>query len=236
MNRPGVPAWTCGAHLSVIVPLLNEASVLPDLLPHLRDLRQQGCEVILVDGGSTDGGVEMARGPGFEVLRSATGRALQMNAGARRASGAILMFLHADTRLPENGIAAIRAGLEDGRRCWGRFDVRIIGKSAWLPVVSLLMNWRSRWSGIATGDQAIFVTRAAFDEIGGFPEQPLMEDVALCRLLRRRSRPACLRVRAITSGRRWDSRGPLRTVLLMWGLRAAYAVGVAPGRLARIYR
>jgi rSAM/selenodomain-associated transferase 2 len=158
-----------------------------------------------------------------------------MNAGARASRGAVLLFLHADTRLPEGGLDAVVAGLERSRRAWGRFDVRISGTSAMLPVVAFLMNARSRLSGIATGDQAIFVRRGAFEAAGGFPEIPLMEDVALSRALKRGSRPLCLRQRVVTSGRRWEKNGVLRTILLMWRLRWAYALGADPRRLARLY-
>lgn len=224
-------------NLSVIVPMLNEAAGLPSLLQHLRDLEVEGgCEILLVDGGSTDGSADAARRGGFRVVQAPAGRAVQMNAGARQARGDLLLFLHADTRLPRAGIAAVRAAIGTGSRCWGRFDVRIAGRSWLLPVVGELMNRRSRWSGIATGDQSIFVRRAVFEAVGGFPEQPLMEDIELSRRLLPHSRPACLPLRATTSGRRWDANGALRTVLLMWTLRAAYRAGCSSERLAKLYR
>ena len=180
--------------------------------------------MIVVDGGSEDGTAQLAAGLCDRVVTAPRGRAAQMNAGAREATGDILLFLHADTRLPENFI------LE--RHVWGRFDVRIEGRHPLLKVVAWSMNLRSRLTGIATGDQAIFVRRDAFP---GFPEIPLMEDVALSRVVKRRCRPACLRAKVITSGRRWESRGVLRTILLMWRLRAMYAMGASPEALARRY-
>jgi rSAM/selenodomain-associated transferase 2 len=158
-----------------------------------------------------------------------------MNAGAAAAGGAILLFLHADTRLPAGAADAVLQALS-GTAAWGRFDVTIEGRSAWLPLIARLMNWRSRWTGIATGDQAMFVRRADFDAVGGFPDQPLMEDIELSRRLRARGAPACLRLRATTSGRRWDQRGAWPTILLMWRLRLLYALGTPAERLARAYR
>jgi rSAM/selenodomain-associated transferase 2 len=180
--------------------------------------------VIVVDGGSEDGTAGLAAGLCDRVMVAPRGRAAQMNAGAREAGGDILLFLHADTRLPENFIL-------DGH-VWGRFDVRIEGRHPFLPVVAWAMNLRSRLTGIATGDQAIFVRREAFP---GFPELPLMEDVAFSKAMKRRSRPACLRERVTTSGRRWESRGVMRTVLLMWQLRLLFFLGISAERLARRY-
>lgn len=211
--------------LSVVVPVLNEAAGIRAALEALAPLRSHGHEVIVVDGGSSDRTLELAEGLCDRVLRSPRGRALQMNAGARVANGDVLLFLHADTRLP------IDFRIPESS-VWGRFDVRIDGRHPLLKVVGWAMNLRSRLSGIATGDQAIFVRRDAFP---GFPEIALMEDVALSRLLKRRAAPACLRARVATSGRRWESRGVLRTIFLMWRLRLLYFLGVSPERLARRY-
>ena len=222
--------------LSIIVPMLNEAAALPGLLPQLAHWRTRGCEVVLVDGGSTDGSADMARVAGFTVVDAERGRARQMNAGAAAAGGEVLLFLHADTQLPAEADVAVRAALADARREWGRFDVRISGRAPMLRVVATLMNLRSRATGIATGDQAMFVRREAFDAVGRFPLQPLMEDIELsCRLLRR-TRPACLRARVTTSGRRWEQRGVWRTIVLMWRLRWAYWRGVPAEVLAEAYR
>lgn len=222
--------------LSIVVPVLNEATILPALLDHLLPLGRQGVEVILVDGGSEDGSAELARSAGFTVLQAARGRARQMNAGAAKATGDVLLFLHADTRLPAGASMLIEQALAAGRSVWGRFDVCIEGKSGWFPVIAWLMNQRSRLTGIATGDQAIFVSRKAFAEVGGFPDQPLMEDVEISIRLKRLSPPACLRARVVTSGRRWETRGVWRTILLMWSLRLRYFLGTSPDVLARAYR
>ena len=220
--------------LAIVVPMLDEAATLPALLVHLAGWRARGCEVVLVDGGSRDDSVEMARAAGFRVLIAERGRARQMNAGAQACGRALLLFLHADTRLPEAADAVVCAAL--AVQAWGRFDVHIDGRPRMLRVVAALMNLRSRLSGIATGDQAIFVRRDVFEAVGGFPDQPLMEDIELsCRLLRV-SRPACLRARVRTSGRRWEQRGVWRTSALMWRLRWAYWRGVPAERLAEAYR
>ncbi len=222
--------------LSIIVPMLNEAAALPGLLSQLAHWRTRGCEVVLVDGGSTDGSADMARAAGFTVVDAERGRARQMNAGAANAGGEVLLFLHADTQLPAEADETVGAALADADREWGRFDVRISGCAPMLRVVAASMNLRSRLTGIATGDQAMFVRRAAFDAVGGFPLQPLMEDIELSRRLLRRSRPACLRARVTTSGRRWEQRGVWRTIVLMWRLRWAYWRGVPAEVLAEAYR
>lgn len=218
------------ARLTIVVPVLDEAPILEASLRSLAPLRACGHEVIVVDGGSRDGSDRLAAPLADRVLQAPRGRALQMNAGARVASGDALVFLHADTRLPPLADEAILAALKNHR--WGRFDVDIEGRHPALRLVAAAMNLRSRLTGIATGDQAMFVRREDFP---GFPQIALMEDVALSRSLRRRGRPACLRRRVRTSGRRWESRGVLRTVLRMWRLRLLYALGVAPERLARQY-
>ena len=218
--------------LSVIVPALNEARLIAGALGRLQPLRRRGHEVIVVDGGSADGTPALAAPLADRVLAAPRSRAMQMNAGASAATGAILVFLHADTALPPSSDNAIAAGLE--RRAWGRFDVDIDSSRRALKVVARAMNLRSRLTGVATGDQAIFVRREAFQ---GFPEILLMEDVAFSRaMLRRGLRPACLRERVLTSARRWESRGVLRTILLMWRLRLAYACGADPDALARRYQ
>lgn len=222
--------------LSIIIPVLNEAHGLEDFLEHLLPLHLQGAEILLIDGGSVDGSPAIAERLGFTVLRSALGRARQMNTGAVAATGDLLLFLHADTQLPENAWPLIRRALAAERRSWGRFDVRIDGAHFMLPVIAALMNLRSRWSGIATGDQGIFTTRAAFEEIGGFPEQPLMEDIELSRRLLTLSRPARITRRVITSGRRWELHGVWRTIFLMWRLRFAYWRGASPNELAQEYQ
>lgn len=221
--------------LSVIIPVLDEAAGIGDALAALAPLRARGAEVIVVDGGSRDGTPEHARAGADRVVTAARGRAAQMNAGAALARAAVLLFLHADTLLPPEADRLVVDGLAGSGRAWGRFDVRISGKPALLRLVAAMVNLRSRATGIATGDQAMFVRRDVFDRVGGFPGIPLMEDVALSRRLNRVGRPLCLRARAVTSGRRWERHGVLPTILLMWRLRLAYYFGADPARLARRY-
>ena len=220
---------------SIIVPVLNEAAGMPGLIDHLAALARQGAEVLIVDSDSSDGSAMLAGRSGLRVIRSERGRARQMNAGAANASGDVLLFLHADTRLPQDALQRVEACLQDGR-CWGRFDVRISGRPAMLQVVACLMNWRSRVTGIATGDQAIFMTQRAYDAIGGFPDQPLMEDIEVSKRLRNLSQPACIASRVTTSGRRWETHGVWRTIFLMWRLRWEYWRGRPASELARAYR
>ena len=221
--------------LSIIVPCLNEAEGIADTLKALVPVQVRGAEVIVVDGGSTDETLARARAGADVLITAPRGRAAQMNAGARRASGDVLLFLHADTRLPENADVLIREGLAGSGRCWGRFDITIRGRHPLLPFIARAMNLRSRWSGIATGDQAIFVARAAFEAAGGYPDIALMEDVALSAVLKRRSPPLCIASKVRTSGRRWEKHGVLRTVVLMWRLRLAYRLGASPDALALRY-
>ena len=220
--------------ISIIVPTLNEAPGILSVLTPLQTLRRRGHELILVDGGSADGTVDLAIPLVDRVLVVGPGRAAQMNAGAALASGDALLLLHADTRLPAQAESLIRRALRQHR--WGRFDVHIQGRSRLLPLVAAMMNLRSRLTGIATGDQAIFVDRAAFETLGGVPDQPLMEDIELSRRLKTLGPPACLSERVVTSGRRWDSRGCLRTMLTMWRLRFDYWRGRSPKELALRYR
>ena len=223
------------ARLSIIMPVLNEGEGIAAALDALVDLRTLGAELIVVDGGSQDATVQRARVRADGVVLGPRGRALQMNAGAEKATGDVLLFLHADTRLPVMAESLVLDGLARSGRDWGRFDVRIAGRSPLLRIVGFMMNLRSRLTGIAPGDQAIFVKREAFQAAGGFPAIPLMEDIALCKRLKRTSRPLCLRQRVTTSGRRWDRNGVLRTVVLMWRLRLAYFFGADPAALARRY-
>jgi rSAM/selenodomain-associated transferase 2 len=221
--------------LSIIIPVFNEGEGIAATLDALADLRALGVEVIVVDGGSRDATIQRARLRADRVISAPRGRAAQMNAGAEKASGGVLLFLHADTRLPADTDHVLIKGLERSGRAWGRFDVRIEGRHLLLFVVGWLMNLRSRVTGIATGDQAIFVKRDAFHEVGGFPTIELMEDIALSKRLKRVSRPLCLRERVVTSGRRWEEHGVLRTMVLMWRLRLAYFFGADPAELARQY-
>jgi rSAM/selenodomain-associated transferase 2 len=224
-----------GTKLSIVMPVLNEAAGIEAALAALAPYRQRGVEIIVVDGGSSDGTAEHARPLADRVIAAPRGRASQMNAGAAVAGGDVLWFLHADTRLPDNAATQVRDGLVRSGRVWGHFDVRIEGGGGLLRLVALTMNARSRLTGICTGDQALFVTAAAFKSVGGFPPIALMEDVALSARLKRVSRPLALRARVTTSPRRWRQHGTLRTVLLMWRLRLAFFFGSDPARLARRY-
>jgi rSAM/selenodomain-associated transferase 2/rSAM/selenodomain-associated transferase 1 len=220
--------------LAIVVPVLNEASTLAVRLQALTPLRARGAELLVVDGGSTDGTEAIAQPLADRVLRAPRGRASQLNAGAAATRADVLLFLHADTQLPANADRLIEQALQPGHR-WGRFDVRIEGRHPLLPLVAWFMNRRSRLSGIATGDQAMFVQRRLFDSVGGFAALPLMEDIDLSQRLKAIEAPVCLRERVTTSGRRWDQHGFWRTVLLMWRLRAAHAMGMDAHTLALRY-
>jgi len=221
--------------LSIVIPTLNEEASIAQALAALRPLRAAGCDVIVADGGSRDRTVEIARPLCDRVVTAPRGRGAQMNMGAAAAGGDVLLFLHSDTRLPDRAEHLVLRGLEDSGRVWGHFDVRIDGRHPLLPVVAVLINWRSRLTGIATGDQTIFVAKSAFAAAGGFPDIALMEDVVLTERLRRITRPLCLSARVTTSGRRWDEHGLVRTILLMWRLRLAHFFGADPNLLARAY-
>ena len=221
--------------LSIIIPALDEAEHIVATLDSLQPLRRRGVEIIVADGGSSDNTANLARERADQVLTAPAGRARQMNAGAAAARGEILCFVHADSRLPEGADGLIVDGLSRSRRSWGRFDVSIAGTHPMLRVIAQLMNWRSRLTGIATGDQGLFLTRSLFEAAGRFPEIALMEDIALTRQLKRYSPPLCIAHRLMTSGRRWEKHGVWRTMLLMWRLRRAYFFGADPDRLARQY-
>jgi rSAM/selenodomain-associated transferase 2 len=221
--------------LSIVIPALDEGANLARLLPDLT-LRAPGAEVIVVDGGSADDSrAVVARTPSVRWLAAGRGRARQMNAGARAARARVLLFLHADTALPGGAGVAILQALADPAVVGGRFDVRLDSRRRLLGVVGWMMNQRSRLTGIATGDQAIFVRRSVFEALGGYADIPLMEDVDFTRRLKRHGRVAALKLRVTTSARKWEREGAVRTIVLMWTLRLLYALGVAPARLHRWY-
>ena len=220
--------------LCIVVPVLDEARTLAPRLQALQGLRERGAHVVVVDGGSQDATLAIAQAHADLALCAPRGRASQMNAGAAAYPADVLLFLHADTALPADADQLVRRALQ-GRSAWGRFDVRIDSDRPLLRLVGFMMNWRSRFSGIATGDQAMFIRHDLFLQAGGFPELPLMEDIALSKALKRHGRPACLRQRVTTSARRWERGGVWRTIFLMWGLRAAYSLGADPTQLAIRY-
>ncbi len=222
------------SQLCIIMPVLDEAQTLTPRLQALQAYRQRGVRVVVVDGGSQDKTLDIARAHADLALCAPRGRAAQMNAGAAACAAEVLLFLHADTELPADADALVRHAMQ-GRYAWGRFDVRIASTRPLLRLVSVLMNCRSRWSGIATGDQALFVRHDLFCRVGGFPDLPLMEDIALSKLLKRHGPPACLTECVTTSARRWERHGAWRTIVLMWRLRAAFFLGADPKRLALRY-
>jgi rSAM/selenodomain-associated transferase 2 len=219
--------------ISVIVPVLNEETTIAATLDALTALAPY--EVIVVDGGSTDRTREIAARSGAQVLSAERGRAKQMNRGAARASGEVLLFLHADSRLPDSAFSDIATALNDPRCLGGRFDVELEGSHRLLKLIGALINHRSRATKVGTGDQAIFLRREIFLRMGGYPDIPLMEDIALCRALKRMGAVACLRSRVITSARRWENDGVWRTIVRMWTLKLLYLAGVSPARLKQFY-
>jgi rSAM/selenodomain-associated transferase 2 len=219
--------------ISVVIPILNEEKSIGATLTALLPLKPD--ELIVVDGGSSDGTREICRQFGLEVSSAARGRAAQMNYGAGLAGGEVLLFLHADTRLPPAAFDEIRAALDGSRFVGGHFDVELDGNHWILRVIGAMISLRSRLSKVGTGDQAIFVRRETFQQLGGFPDIPLMEDIAFCRALKRMGDVACLRSKVITSPRRWELDGVWRTILKMWMLKSLYLLGVSPAWLKRFY-
>jgi len=227
--------------VTIVIPTLNETDVLPATLASCVN-ENTPLEIVVVDGASADDTIARAQEflqhhPGVQcrIVHSPAGRARQMNLGAHGAHGDVLLFLHADTRLVAGALEAVRHAIRCGA-IWGRFDVRLSGQHALLRVIERFMNWRSTLTGIVTGDQALFVRQDAFRIAGGFGEMPLMEDIEFSARLRIFGRPACLREHVVTSSRRWEQEGIVRTVVRMWTLRLCYLIGVSPARLARWYR
>jgi len=216
--------------ISIIIPTLNEGSNVQQCLDALQSLRNQ-CEIIVVDGGSIDDTVEICKPLADKVVFSVKGRAKQMNAGAKKAKGEMLVFLHADTFLPENVLELMGQINQD----WGRFNIQLNGNSVMLKVISAFMNWRSRITGIATGDQVIFVNKQLFNNVGGYPDIALMEDISLCAKLKKIKPPICLNAKVVSSGRRWEQFGVIKTILLMWSIRIRYFLGEDPETLSVLY-
>ena len=219
--------------LTIVIPVLNEAAIVVAALQALAPLRARGAEIIVADSGSRDGTAQLAKPFADRIVTVRRGRGVAMNTGAALGTGDALLFLHADTALPDNADRLMDTAL--AHRAWGRFDLRIAGRHPLLAVVARMINLRSRLTGIATGDQAIFVSRKAFEAVGGFPDLPLMEDIAISGRLKRLCRPYCIATPAVTSGRRWEHNGVIRTILLMWRLRLSYYLGAEPALLAELY-
>ena len=222
-------------HLSIILPALNEAANIVATLVPLQRMRDKGTEVILVDGGSGDATKTLAAALVDRIIDSEPGRARQMNAGAAVAAGEVLLFLHADSQLPDGADRLIFESLTGSRFVWGRFDIAISGDHFMFPLIAWFMNHRSRLTGISTGDQGLFVARADFAQLGGFPDQPLMEDIEFCDRLKTICLPICLHEKIVTSGRRWQKHGVWRTIFLMWRLRLQYFLGASPDEIHRAY-
>src|SRR5512140_2769166 len=227
--------------ISVIIPTLNEERTIIATLAHTAALGFD--ELIVVDGGSTDETPALVESYRLSTQSSALspvrwvasplGRSRQMNEGAKASEGEILLFLHADTQLPDNAKRIIDTTMADQRMVGGRFDVRFDRPSIWGTIIGRMMNWRSRLSGLATGDQALFVRRPIFEQMGGFPDIPLMEDIEFSNRLKRMGAIAALTATVTTSFRRWEQHGPLRTILLMWTLRLLYWIGISPSHLVK---
>jgi rSAM/selenodomain-associated transferase 2 len=218
---------------SIIIPTLNEGRTIVNCLNALQPLRSN-CEIILVDGGSTDDTQKIAQPLVDKLISTEKGRAIQMNVGAESAKGEMLIFLHADTFLPQNALSDIAQAIRSQQQ-WGRFDVVLGGSHPMLKVIAFFMNWRSRLTGIATGDQAIFIYKQLFDSVGRYPTIALMEDIALSKKLKKIALPACLKAKVTTSGRRWEDYGVFKTILLMWSLRLRYFLGEDPQTLTESY-
>jgi rSAM/selenodomain-associated transferase 2 len=221
--------------LSVIIPALNEAGCIQSTLAALQPLRSRGHEIILVDGGSRDATVPLSQPLVDRVIQSPPGRARQMQAGADGAAGSILWFLHADSNIPVAADNLIQEALNRDRAGWGRFDITFTDGHPLLKCVAWFMNQRSRLTGIATGDQGIFVRRTLFDKVDGLPPIPLMEDIRFSASLKKYGRPCRITQTLVTSPRRWHANGILRTIVTMWGLRLAYFAGISPERLEKFY-
>jgi len=221
--------------ITIIIPVLNDVDALKILLPQLQPCREQGHELLVIDAGSSDGSIPFSRNLVDRILMTGVGRGRQMNLGAENASHSILLFLHADSRISENGFEQLLAAMSESENHWGRFDVQLDQAGFFYSVIATMMNLRSRLSGVVTGDQGMFVRSRLFHRVGGFQSISLMEDIALSKALRKHHRPVCLSSKLITSARRWEQQGIVKTIFLMWTLRLAYFLGANPDKLAEIY-
>lgn len=218
---------------SIIIPTLNEANGIQTCLLALQPIKKD-CEIIIADGGSSDNTVIFTKHLADKTIICSKGRGRQMNSGTNHATGDVLIFLHADTYLPENALTLIEQHINQHAQ-WGHFDISLNGNSLMLKIIAFFMNWRSRLTGVATGDQVIFVTQQLFNQVGQYPEISLMEDIALCKILNKISLPICLNAKVNSSGRRWEYNGIYKTILLMWFIRLSYFLGNDPQKLAILY-
>lgn len=221
-------------NLSIIIPVYNEQEIILEKLKRLININSQNVQIIVSDGGSSDYTVSLAKSCVKTVLTSKKGRSCQMNAGADVATGDFLLFLHIDSILPDHYFESL-GNINIETYSWGRFDIQFTNNNILFSIIAFMMNIRSRFTGVATGDQAIFMTRQAYDRAGGFPEIELMEDVAMCKKLREFTRPICLREKVVTSSRRWEEKGIFKTIALMWILRLAYFLRIKPAILGKLY-
>ena len=226
--------------VSIIIPVLNEVKHIEKCITDLQLLQDSEHEVIFVDGGSVDDTVKLISQHSWcSIVTSVKGRANQMNTGAGHANGEVLLFLHVDTILPFDAIELIIKSFNLSNKSqskkWGRFDVRLSGTQRIFRIIEVMMNWRSRLTSVATGDQAIFINRELFEQVGAYPELALMEDIAMSKKLRQITKPVCLKQTVKTSSRRWEEKGILKTVLLMWQLRFLYFIGVSAEQLVKRY-
>lgn len=219
--------------LSIIIPVLNEGDALTPFLKALILLKSQGVELIGVDGGSTDNSFELLSTYCDTSIQSSAGRSTQMNAGALKAKGHTLLFLHADTYLPSTALTDIEHALSQNN--WGRFNVQFEPNNLLLRITAYLMHHRSKFTHVCTGDQALFFKKKFFNQLNGFADIPLMEDVDISKRARKLSPLYALTSKVTTSSRRWQKHGTLKTILLMWWLRWLYFIGVEPCTLHKKY-
>ena len=220
---------------SIIVPVLNEEVFLTRYLNVFRRFLNDGHEIIIIDGGSSDNSARLTQELGCKVLISKPSRGLQQHVGALQSENEILLFLHADTNLPNDAFSLIHQALKSSNKSWGRFDVSFSNSSLIYKIIAWMMNKRSCLTGIVTGDHIIFTTRSSYFKSGGFADIPIMEDIDISKRLKLISKPICLKHKVVTSSRKWEQQGVSKTIIKMWCLRTLFFFGVSSKRLARLY-